>query len=79
MGAFRRAGREVSLERLHLSENLDKQISGKSITEITRGQPGGIAVKLARSASAALVSLVQILGRDLCTAYQAMLWQASHI
>src|SRR3712207_2934236 len=43
------------------------------------GQPGGTAVKFARSASAALGSLVRILGVDLRTAWQAMLCQASHI
>ena len=42
------------------------------------GQPGGTAVKLAHSASAAQGSPFQILGADLRTAYQAILWQASH-
>ena len=44
-----------------------------------RGQPGGNAVKFAHSNSAAQGSMVLIPGADLCTAYQAMLWQASHI
>ena len=43
------------------------------------GQPSGAAVTFARSALAARGSLVQILGADLHTAYQAVLWQASHI
>ena len=41
--------------------------------------PGGTVVKFTHSTSVAWGSLVQILGVDLCTAYQAMLWQASHI
>ena len=44
-----------------------------------RGFPGGAVVNFARSASAAHGSQVQIPGRDVDTAYQAMLWQASHI
>ena len=44
-----------------------------------RGWPGGTAVKCARSALVAWGSLVRILGVDLCTTCQAMLWQASHI
>ena len=43
----------------------------------SRGQPGGVAVKCARSASEAQGSRVQI--PDLCMTYQAMPWQASHI
>ena len=43
------------------------------------GQPGGVAVKLVQSASAAWGSPVQIPGTDLCTTYQAMLWKASHV
>ena len=43
------------------------------------GQPGGKVVKLMHSASVILGSLVWIPGMDLRTAYQAMLWQASHI
>ena len=41
-----------------------------------RGQPGGIAVELVHSTLAAWGSWVWILGADLHTAYQAMLWQA---
>ena len=41
--------------------------------------PSSAADKFARSALAAWGSPVQILGADLCTACQAMLWQASHI
>ena len=36
--------------------------------------PGGIALKFASSISAARGSLVQILGADICTTYEAMLW-----
>ena len=43
------------------------------------GQPNGAAVKFMHSASVAQDSLVRILGMDLRTAYQAMLWQASQI
>ena len=39
------------------------------------GQPGAIAVKFACSALAARGSLVRILGADLRTAHQAMLWR----
>ena len=41
--------------------------------------PFGQVVKFACSASVARCSPVQILGTDLRTAGQAMLWQASHI
>ena len=41
-----------------------------------RGQPSGIAVKFT---TLLWQPRVQILGMDLHTAYQAMLWQASHI
>ena len=44
-----------------------------------RGQAGGTAVKFAHSASAAQDSPVWIPGVDLCTAWQAMLWQVSHM
>ena len=44
-----------------------------------RGLPGGAVVKFTRSALVAQGSPVQILGAYRCTAYQAMLWQASHI
>ena len=42
--------------------------------EINRGQLGGTVVKFTRSALAAQGSLVQILGVDLPTTCQAMLW-----
>ena len=38
------------------------------------GQPRGQVVKFAQSALAAQTLPVQILGMDLCTARQAMLW-----
>ena len=44
----------------------------------SRGQHGA-AVKITCSASAAQSSPVQIPGAELGTAWQAMLWQASHI
>ena len=43
------------------------------------GWLGGAAIKFTRSALVARGLLVQIPGVDLHTAYQAMLWQASHI
>ena len=43
------------------------------------GWSNGAAVKFARSASVAWGSPVWTPGADLCTADQAMLWQASHI
>ena len=46
---------------------------------LLRGLPGGVEVKFACSASAAPGLQVWIPGADLCTAYQAMLWQASYI
>ena len=47
--------------------------------ENPEGQPSGVAVKFAPSASEAQGLPVQIPGVDLLTACQAMLWQASHI
>ena len=44
-----------------------------------RGWPRGVAVKFLHSALAARGLPVQIPGTDLCTAPQAMLWQAPHI
>ena len=44
-----------------------------------RGQPSGAVVKFALSTSVAQGSPIRILGVDLGTVYQAMLWQASHI
>ena len=41
------------------------------------GQPGGAAVKFARSLLVDRNSSVQIPGADLCTTCQAVLWQAS--
>ena len=43
------------------------------------GFAGGVVVKFAHSASAARGSQVRIPGADICTAYQAMRWQAAHI
>ena len=50
-----------------------------SKTQILRGWPGGTAVQFTHSALAARGSPIRIPSADLCTAYQAMLWQASHI
>ena len=41
---------------------------------LTRGQPSGVVVKFACSTLMAQGSPVQILGADLHTAHQAMLW-----
>ena len=43
------------------------------------GRPGGTAVKFTHSPLAACGSPAWTLGVDLCTVYQAILWQASHI
>ena len=40
-----------------------------------RGQPGGLVVEVTPSASTAWGSQVQMLGMDLHTTHQAMLWQ----
>ena len=40
-----------------------------------RGQPHGVVIKFARSALAAQSLQVQILGMDLYTTHQIMLWQ----
>ena len=42
-------------------------------------RPGGAAIKFTRSALAPGGSLVLILDVDLPTAWQAMLWQVSHV
>ena len=55
--------------------NIDFHLS----KNIFRGRPAGTAVKFACSALAARGSQVRILGVDLGTACQAMLWQQSHI
>ena len=49
--------------------------------ERERGWSGGVVVKFTRSTSAAKGLLVQILGVDLCTAHQTVMWDvaASHI
>ena len=44
-------------------------------TEPSWGWPAGIVVKFTRSALAARGSLIRILGADLHTAHQAMLWR----
>ena len=57
-------------------DRLKKNIGKKECDE---GPAGGAVVKFACSASAAWGSLVQILGVELRTTRQAMLWQVSHI
>ena len=52
---------------------------GGVIKRCILGWPRGAVVKFACSTSAAWGSLVWIQGADLHTAYQAMLWQTSHI
>ena len=47
--------------------------------KISRGHPGGVVVNFSHTASAAGGLPVWIPGADLHTAYQAMLWQVSHI
>ena len=42
-------------------------------------QPGGAVINFVHSVSVAQGSPVWIPGADLCTAYQAMLWQVSHV
>ena len=49
------------------------------LREQIRGRPGGAAVKFTGSALVARGSLVWIPGAKICTAWQAMLWQVSHI
>ena len=41
---------------------------------LSRGRPGGVVVKFTHSTLAAQGLLIQILGVDLHTAHQAMLW-----
>ena len=48
------------------------EISGRKLS--FRGQPCGHVVKFTSSALVAQGSLVWILGADICTAHQAMLW-----
>ena len=51
----------------------------KSLLLTLFGQPSSVVVKFSCSALVAQVSLVWIPGAELSTAYQAMLWEASHI
>ena len=55
----------------------DEQL--RCIKSFLRGRPGGTAVKFASSVSVARGLLIQTPGADPHAAYQAMLWQASHI
>ena len=48
---------------------------GRALKQSGWGQPSGVVVKLAHSASAAQGLWVRILSVDLCTAHQATLWQ----
>ena len=60
-------------------EVLRKQLKMRIKSYKFGGQPGGATAKFAYSAPAARGLLVQIPGVDLCTPWQAILWQASHI
>ena len=66
---------------LMLKQQKDKIAAVTKSTEKPRnwGWPSGVVVKFSHSAAVAQGSLVQILGADLHTAWQAMLWQAFHI
>ena len=75
---FHKAHVKISLINLYLHPiHATLQLSIKKKT--TMGRPGGTMVKFARHTLAAWGLLVWIPGTDLCTACQAMLWQASHI
>ena len=63
----------------HANKPSEAQNANDTLQDEEEGWPGGAAVKLVHSTSVARGSLVQVLGTDLGTAYQAMLWQASHI
>ena len=63
-------------ETFYTNGSHDVQVS---IKPRALGQPGGTVVKFALSAPATRSSPVWVLGVTLCTACQAMLWQASHI
>ena len=56
-----------------------KETLSNYLKRMKRGQPSGIVVKFACSASAARGSPIWIPGMDLGTACQTMLWQASYI
>ena len=65
---------KLSVYSVHISStiwHIKKEHSG--------GWPGGIVVKFMHSALAAQGLLVRILGADLHTAHQAMLWQVCYI
>ena len=50
-----------------------------TVLKTIKGQSSGMTVKFAHSTSVTQGSLVQIPGMDLCTTYQATLWQVAHI
>ena len=62
-----------------LKKIIPKTILGYHKNSSNRGRPGGTVVKFMCLASAARASQVRILSADLCIAYQAMLWQVSHV
>ena len=59
--------------------NNERWLCGAMKGKKVGGQTGGAVFKFACSALAAQGSPIWILGVDLRTACQAMLWQASHI
>ena len=65
----------LAIDQTSYRSTLDKLLRIK----YQRGQPGGVVVKFVHCALAAHSWQVQILGVDLHTTYQAMLWQVSHI
>ena len=66
-------------QKLSERKTLTKRIKFSSQKHEDRGQLGGAQVEFTLSTSAAQGSLVQVLGVDIPTDCQAMLWQASHI
>ena len=65
--------------RIYLTVSTIKVIEERIKIAKNWGWPSGIVVKFTCFTLEAWGSLVQIPGVDLCTAYHAMLWQASHI
>ena len=65
--------------RLHTLLGSEKSPEGGCQKQENKDWPHGQVVKFMHSASAARGSPVQILGTDLHTAHQAMLWQVFHI
>ena len=83
----RKFSRQVLEIMMDMNFVKDKMFNGMNFAEVKGmnlkmkggAQPRGTAVKFEPSALAAQGSPVQILGVGLHTAWQAMLWQESHI